>query len=225
MKILCVPDLHGRNFWIEPCHNWQGSIVFLGDYHDPYPFQVSKEESLKNLEELVGFINNNKDRCTCLIGNHECHYLNIRCPKSGRLDMFHYKEVQNLLKKLELQWCLFSPGNVIFSHSGILKGWLVDHAKNITDIPDMSFQDEALDDVSPYRGGEFPSYREHKVGSLIWGDLYEYDRSPHIEGYYQIFGHSQQESNPVIKEDYACLDCRKCFIVDTETKEIKEWSK
>lgn len=40
-----------------------------------------------------------------------------------------------------------------------------------------------------------------------------------------IFGHSQQESDPIIKEDYAYLDCRKCFIVDTETKEIKEWSK
>lgn len=219
-KILCVPDVHGRNFWIEPCQKWQGPIVFLGDYHDPYPFQVSKEKSLENLEQLVKFVADNRDRVTCLIGNHDCKYLNIRCPDGGRFDNRNYTKVGSLLKKLNLQWCLFSPGYVLFSHAGILKGWLEDHAKQITEIPDMSYQDEALDDVSPNRGGRFPSYRENKVGSIVWGDLDEYNTSPHVEGYYQIFGHTQQESDPVIKEDYACLDCRQCFIVDTDTKEI-----
>lgn len=35
-KILVIPDLHGRGFWKEPCNNWEGKIIFLGDYHDPY---------------------------------------------------------------------------------------------------------------------------------------------------------------------------------------------
>lgn len=42
MKTLVIPDIHERNFWIEPCLNWQGSIIFLGDYHDPYTFQDFK---------------------------------------------------------------------------------------------------------------------------------------------------------------------------------------
>ncbi len=224
MEILVVPDIHGRDFWKEPCHNWQGSIVFLGDYHDPYPYQVSKDKSLKNLKELVEFVQSNENRCTCLIGNHDCGYLHIRCPEGGRFDRYHYKEVQELLKNLNLEWCLFADGDVVFSHAGILKGWLEDHAKQIAEIPMMDFQDEALDDVSPYRGGMFPSYRKNKVGSLVWGDAYEYHTSPHVEGYYQVFGHSQQESDPIIKEDYACLDCRRCFVMDTKTKEIREWS-
>ena len=35
-KILVIPDVHGRTFWKEPCNNWEGKIIFLGDYHDPY---------------------------------------------------------------------------------------------------------------------------------------------------------------------------------------------
>lgn len=70
-KILIVPDIHGRDFWIEPCQKWQGSIVFLGDYHDPYSFQVSLNRSRLNLKKLVEFYENNADRIICLIGNHK----------------------------------------------------------------------------------------------------------------------------------------------------------
>ena len=59
-KILIIPDLHGRGFWKEPCNNWTGKIVFLGDYHDPYGEYVDEEpdkaESLINLKELAVFI-------------------------------------------------------------------------------------------------------------------------------------------------------------------------
>ena len=63
-KILIIPDVHGRNFWKEPCNNWKGKIVFLGDYHDPYGEYVddepNKDESLVNLtttSEIVDFLN------------------------------------------------------------------------------------------------------------------------------------------------------------------------
>ena len=42
-KILIIPDLHGRTFWKEPCYNWEGKIIFLGDYHDPYGEYVDEE--------------------------------------------------------------------------------------------------------------------------------------------------------------------------------------
>ena len=217
MKILVVPDVHGRDFWIEPCHNWQGSIVFLGDYHDPYPFQVSKEKSLKNLKELVEFVTNNKDRCTCLMGNHDRPYL--ICETSGcRFDFFHSKTVRKLIEELNLQLCLLKD-DVIFSHAGITPDWCNNTGYDPEDIArgEMSRTNGCLEEISWYRGGDNP------YGSMLWCDVNEYAKLPHYSGYYQIFGHSQQESDPVIKEDYACLDCRRCFIVDTETKEIKEW--
>ena len=42
-KILVIPDLHGRSFWKEPCDNWEGRIIFLGDYHDPYGGYIDGE--------------------------------------------------------------------------------------------------------------------------------------------------------------------------------------
>lgn len=59
-EILILGDIHGRSFWKEPCNNWTGKIIFLGDYHDPYGEYVveepNKAESLINLKELVTFV-------------------------------------------------------------------------------------------------------------------------------------------------------------------------
>lgn len=76
-KILVIPDIHGRDFWKEPCYNWDGRIVFLGDYHDPYGEYVVEEpdkaESLINLKELVAFVENRRHTSSviCLLGNHK----------------------------------------------------------------------------------------------------------------------------------------------------------
>ena len=76
-KILIIPDLHGRTFWKESCYNWEGKIIFLGDYHDPYGEYVDgepdKAESLINLKELVAFVENRRkiSDVICLLGNHK----------------------------------------------------------------------------------------------------------------------------------------------------------
>ncbi len=224
MKILIVPDIHGRNFWIEPCQQWQGSIVFLGDYHDPYPFQVSREDSLENLGRLVNFVTSNKDRCTCLMGNHDNYGFSTVISSNCRHDNKNHDKVHDLLSKLNLQLIKVVDPNVIFSHSGILPNWLKEHAiPDWTSVEFLNLNNEAFGDISPYRGGMFPTYREHEIGSCLFGDVQEYDEQPHIEGYYQVFGHTQLREKPIIKEDYACLDCRQCFIMDTETKEIEPY--
>ena len=76
-KILVIPDVHGRDFWKEPCNNWKDRIVFLGDYHDPYGEYVDEEpnkvESLTNLRELATFVENRRkiSNVICLLGNHK----------------------------------------------------------------------------------------------------------------------------------------------------------
>ena len=42
---------------------------------------------------------------------------------------------------------------------------------------------------------------------------YMRERLPNV---YQVFGHTQQESEPVITEQYACLDCRMAFLLTSE---------
>jgi hypothetical protein len=38
---------------------------------------------------------------------------------------------------------------------------------------------------------------------------------------YQIFGHTQQEIDPVITDTWACLDCRKAFsLIDNKIEEL-----
>jgi len=212
-KILVIPDVHGREFWIEPCQKWQGSIVFLGDYHDPYPFQVSQSKSLQNLKKLVEFYEENKDRVTCLLGNHCGNYL-IGHGFADREDHYHYDKVKKLIERLEPKICL-QIDKVLFSHSGILPEWLSYNNITLDDVKNMDYNHPALLDISPMRGGY-----GCEVGSCLWGDVREYEINKHIPNIYQIFGHTQLKDNPIIQEDYADLDNRQCYIVDSETCKI-----
>ena len=36
MKIIIVPDVHGRDFWKQAINSDADKIIFLGDYHDHY---------------------------------------------------------------------------------------------------------------------------------------------------------------------------------------------
>lgn len=63
--------------------------------------------------------------------------------------------------------------------------------------------------------------RWSNTGSMVWSDVREGDRE---STYYQIFGHTQLESEPIITDKFACLDVRRPFILDTETKKIEEYA-
>jgi len=53
------------------------------------------------------------------------------------------------------------------------------------------------------------------IFSPVWADIKDWsDDAFELSEIYQIFGHSQQESGPVIGEHFACLDCRKAFRLD-----------
>lgn len=216
-KILCVPDVHGREFWREPCQDWQGSIVFLGDYHDPYSFQVSQDKSRKNLEKLVEFYKENSDRIVCLLGNHDGNYL-IGHGFADREDHYHYDKIKRLLLELNPR-ITYQAGNILFSHSGVLPEWLEDNSITLEELNTIELNHPALRDISPMRGGYGCN-----VGSCLWGDVREYATHKHIPDLYQIFGHTQLARDPIIKEDFADLDNRQCYIVDTETNEIESYA-
>ena len=76
-----------------------------------------------------------------------------------------------------------------------------------------------LEDVSYTRGGWC------KVGSCIWADIREsVTNELPVMFKRQIVGHTQMQEKPYITTKIACLDVRKCFILDTETDEINEIS-
>lgn len=74
MKVLVIPDVHGRKFWKKPCSEIENfdHIVFLGDYLDPYDFEhISVEDAIVNFEEIIDFAKGNSDKVTLLLGNHK----------------------------------------------------------------------------------------------------------------------------------------------------------
>jgi predicted phosphodiesterase len=215
-KILIVPDVHGRDFWVEPCThiNNYDKVIFLGDYHDPYPTQVSTKLSRHHLRDiLVPFVEEHKDKVICLIGNHDLNYIvgNL----ANRMDYWHKSEIEKLIKRMNLQ-LIYQEGNYLFSHSGVLPEWLSANGLTLDNLKEMSFYDNSLMNVSPYRGGW------SNVGSCVWGDVREYANSKHYPDLYQIFGHTQLQE-AYIDKDFACLDCRLVFVLDTETKILKPY--
>lgn len=217
MKVLVLGDIHGRDFWIEPCShvNEFDKIIFLGDYHDPYPFEVSQETSRHRLRnELVPFVIEHKDKVVCLFGNHDGNYLVGKM--ADRVDYWHKHEIKDYLQKMNLK-LVHKEGNYLFSHSGVLPKWLESNNLTLEDLETLPLDHSSLLNVSPYREGW------SEAGSCVWGDVREYSVSKHIPGLYQIFGHTQLQENPIIEKDFADLDCRRAFVLDTEKKSIEEW--
>ena len=128
----------------------------------------------------------------------------------------------------------------LFSHAGILLEWYetitdkrpysgatfysqirLGHKLNI-DFSEEGFNSLihnefgllALNMVSSERGGRDP----------LWEDVHEHLYMFNPSTYYQIFSHSlyYPSLNDYYHNKYfAMLDCKKCFILNTETKELK----
>ena len=58
--------------------------------------------------------------------------------------------------------------------------------------------------------------------SKEWNDVDEMTTdAAELAGWYQIVGHTQQESDPVIREHFACLDCRRVFKLDADGRIVE----
>jgi predicted phosphodiesterase len=95
MKLLIIPDVHGRDFWMEPCSHVDefDKIIFLGDYHDPYSWEVSQDTSRHRLRDsLLPFVQQFPDKVVCLFGNHDGNYL--VGDMADRVDYWHKRKIR-----------------------------------------------------------------------------------------------------------------------------------
>ena len=230
--LLIIPDIHGRLFWISVTRKYpELPVIFLGDYLDPYTYyeDILPSEALANFKEILDFKKSNMDRVTFLLGNHDIHYFD-KDMNSSRKDKEHYEEIHQIfsenLSLFKLAMTVRTEAkDFLFTHAGIDIGWLRhrmpevnpndvhDICKSLNDklITEESLYDfvfNGLMDVSASRWG----YARYP--SPVWTDetdhQYMRERLPNV---YQVFGHTQQESEPVITEHYACLDCRRAFLL------------
>lgn len=245
-KILIIPDIHCRSFWKEPLKRLDEyeKVIFLGDYLDPYRGEgTTFEGGFTNLEEIIEIKKNNPEKVVLLLGNHDLGYLdNDIC--TVRHAWKWENDVRTILndnfKLFDLAWET-KIGNLryFFSHAGVVRGWLDDNVvfrfRDGDELPKAEFFNDifhgddkqqkarlysALADVASFRGGIDDN------GSIVWADEREHHHWKNypnfFDGVYQIFGHSQQERYPVIDPYYACLDCRKAFVLD-ETGTILDY--
>ena len=235
IKLLIVPDVHGRDFWREPVlNNLKKEIVFLGDYLDPYPSEgVTKERAIEVFQEILRLKKEFKN-ITLLMGNHDCSYpfkVNIcEC----RHDWGHHDTIKSLfLDNLDLfdiaKEKTINKKKFFFCHAGVHKSWIKYNeyifpkgfkatAKNLNELlhstgaTSMGFQ-SALGDVSYYRGG-YEGY-----GSIVWADIREFLNSDEIRKSKKCFvvGHTMLNGVAVkVSDNLYCLDCQKVFYIDSK---------
>ena len=224
MKVLVLGDLHCREFWKDAVKDWNGPIVFLGDYVDPYPYEWDEDEQMPNpvdyLLEVINFKDCNPDRVTLLIGNHDYHYIDMLL--DGSRKNYSLQEKLNDLYITDKDYFQIAKqiDDTLFTHAGVSTAWLKRHdltlPKTDADLYLNEIYKTAPDifwEMSWERGGW------NSTGSPIWHDIREFDIEP---DFFEVFGHTQLKDNPFKRDNWACLDVRRPFIIDTVTHEISE---
>lgn len=236
MKIIIIGDIHGRTFWKEAVKDIteNDKVIFLGDYLDPYPREgILRKDAIENFKEILAFKREYPDNVILLWGNHDHGYLNEEYYAS-RTDNKNWDEINNLyhenfhLFQLCYYLCIDNKPYV-FSHAGILKGWLEDiefyvpstniEIQTMCDIFNSKFIEEDIElfdqlyEVSIHRGGW------HNYGSMIWADIHEHFslKDEDVLPFFQIVGHTQLTGpEPIIGKHVTDLDVRTAFILNKD---------
>ena len=210
-KLLIVPDVHGRTFWrkAKEMISSVDKVVFLGDYLDPYPSEgITAEQAIEEFKDIIQFKKDNMDKVVLLLGNHDGAY----AYNFGSASRYDYKN-EDIIKELfnnnsNLFQLCYLKEKYLFTHAGVTNDWLMRnrlHIRNLIETDSVP----GLWDISYLRGGYC------KTGSIIWSDVREEDRN---ESYYQIFGHTQLKSEPIITKNWACVDCKRLITIDSDKK-------
>jgi hypothetical protein len=225
-KILIIPDTHGRDFWkpVKQLVNNYDKIIFLGDYVDPYPYEFTlsydelRIKTLTDFQDIIDFAKNNSN-IILLDGNHLLHYVNptLAC---SRFDFLLAKDIKMMYEyNKPLFHSYYCVDDILFTHAGISEEWVKDiqslkqyQTDNIIELLNNCTIEELMM-CGPYRGGN------SKHSGPEWLDVHEFEWLTPLSEYYQIFGHTQL-TNPIITNQYACLDTRQLYVLNTETKQI-----
>ena len=227
MKVLTIGDLHCREFWKDAVKDWDGPIVFLGDYVDPYPYEWDEDEQMPNpvdyLLEVINFKDCNPDRVTLLIGNHCMHYIDMLLDGSRKNYSLQDKVHDLYMSDKEYFQMAKQFDDTLFTHAGVSTAWLKRHELTLPKTDADVFLNEIYKtspdifwEMSWERGGWY------STGSPIWHDVREFDCDDTL---FQVFGHTALKENPVKLDNFVCVDCRRAFIVDTISHEISELDK
>jgi len=208
MKILIVPDVHGRDFWRNPClehHDEYDKIIFLGDYLDHYPGESTLTGDIEALEDIIKFKKEHPDKVVLLIGNHDCPYIwpdtygkalgDYWCRHDNKNHDLIHKIFTDNINLFQIAWDYpYKDTKVLFTHAGVNYGFKDICGLDAKQINTFFLEEKSgnvpnvvvLATCSFYRGG----YAQW--GSPVWSDVREF--TVEVKDVYQIFGHTYAKS-------------------------------
>ena len=158
---LIIPDIHGRTFWKDALERFPKksfpnlSIVFLGDYLDPYETieNISRKQAIDNFKEIIKTAKND-NRIHLLFGNHDMHYW-YNAQYKSRVDHKNYEKIKDLFLK---NFTLFNVAyeeivnneKYLYTHAGVTTFWL-EHLKFIGKISCENNKIEYIDRLGQKR--------------------------------------------------------------------------
>ena len=251
-SILIIPDVHGRNFWVEPVQqtlkNTDARIVFLGDYLSPYPgeFEYDFEYETNAIEIFSKIINLKQafpDRITLLLGNHDMSYRFSTEICECRTDYKNYESIRRMFLGNKDLFQLADEATIngkhfIFSHAGIHKGYVKfafpDEYESIDDNNVVAYFNNAYFVEEPKAINSLGMYDKYRgwgvfdYGSIVWADIHSWFPRQEYDGYgdYQVVGHTQlvHGSGGFMDDKIADLDSAEAFVI-TDEGVIKQYNK
>ena len=140
MRLLIIPDIHGRKFWREAIANnieKVDKVIFLGDYLDPYLDEIEENPDLMEcsnfydsqnllimLEDIISLKKSDPNKYILLTGNHTDSYIWSKFHAATRTDYKNWEKYHKFFSEnLEYFNFVWIENDVIFSHAGISEGW------------------------------------------------------------------------------------------------------
>lgn len=250
MKVLVVPDVHGRSFWKDVLpfvtSDEYNKIIFLGDYLDPYHHdKISGEQAYKTFLKILNLKDCYPDKIVLLLGNHDLGYLDDNICNCRKIVDFEEEIYYAFLENKHLFDITYKINTddktILFSHAGFTRTF-IDMLKNrFMDDDEWS----CIDSLNDWFHHNMPKHvktvynllamvgRERggidHTGSCVWADITEttYFESC-LENTIQIFGHTilnpmKMYTSP--KKTMNCIDSQRVFVFDTDNYELSELNK
>ena len=199
MKTLVLGDIHGRLCWEKIVNKEKPDLtIFLGDYVSTHD-DISSEQQISNLENILEYKENNFDKVILLRGNHDYQHLGYSWAWCSGYDKNVNKWMyENKDRFLKLTQNVFIEDNITYSHAGVSSEWLENVAKikypeliNDLEVDEkFGFWPCKLSDYYGISPTQPPTWIRPQT-------LEEYA----IKGYTQIVGHTRLDDIICIKSD------------------------
>lgn len=209
MSTIIIGDIHGRPIWkqITDKHP-KDEIIFVGDYFDSKD-GVPTHEQIQNFKKILALKNENPERVTLLVGNHDYHYLPFADETYGGYQKFTAWDVREVLYPVytekQLQVCL-QRGKFLISHAGFTKTWCQKNKIRLTE-PVKHVNDLFYTKPEAFRftmGKKREQTGDEPEQGPLWVRPHSLNKDG-LKGFTQIVGHTQQPSI-ILDSRIICVD-------------------